>query len=461
MMSKLRTRIYSAIFAGVAALGAVPLAYNAVVDPYRMHGLFDLGLAKEKIATKKHGQLYKAIEYPRLKSPYLVLGDSRARALRNKLFHQVGFTDMYNFAYSGGTLPEMVDTYWYAVEQADLKGIVLSVPLRMMTTDYYGHKNLVPEAIRMADSPMSYYQSMFVAETATEVLEKHFPDQVGLVRTAVNAVTSPISSANAAEGTKIETLGYCMRACRSLDVDRATGVAVDPFYLGRDVDGEIDLPISLIPGNIDVVGGDVDDLDVVTPNLDTPEVARDTTPPPVLSVPDDPESKWGRQIEKAGRNDWQDFVYSEDYFEKVREVVEDAQARGIKVALFIPPTHTDMQQRLIDFDMTAMNMAHRHRMAELAPVFDFDLPTVVNGDQSKFTDGYHFRASIANGISFELMRYFGAEEDTLKLIQKRRKKIGEGINCPIFRSDNGTMLPGTPTARMGNGCIVWGDTNDA
>lgn len=463
MLSKSKTRLYSLIFLVAATLGAAPMAYNVIVDPYRMHGLFDLGLDKERIATKKHGQLYKAIEYPRLKSSYLVLGDSRARALRNKLFHQVGFTDMYNFAYSGGTLPEMVETFWYAAEHADLKGVVLSVPLRMMTTDYYGDKNLVPEAIRMANTPFSYYRSLFVAETGTAILEKHYPDEIELARTAFDAIANPIGEANAGEPDAVELLGTCMQMCRSSDASIGNGtgryrqittpIPLEPFELPAQGTEFVDSLEGFF------IGADDDDSSL-NEIADSDEI---TAPPKAIASTYNrvEEAKWDRQIEKAGRNDWQDFAYSEHYVRMLEDIVEYSNENGIKVAFFIPPTHTDMQQRLVDFDMTAMSISHRKRMAALAPVFDFDLPNETTNDRSNFTDGYHFRNLTANGIAYELMRYFGADEKTVKLIEKRRKEKGENILCPINANDPGVVLPGSTPARLGNKCIVWGEPSDA
>ena len=169
----------SAIVLAVAlGVGVLPGLFNVVVDPYRMHGLFDLGLAKKKIAILKHGPLYKVIEYRRRKNGYLLFGDSRGRALREKLFHELGFTDYYNFAYSGGTIAEAIDSFWYAVEHAEVKGAAIEVPLRSMDAKFSGGKNQMPEAVRLRERPLRYFGNLFVADTGLTILEKQYPERM-------------------------------------------------------------------------------------------------------------------------------------------------------------------------------------------------------------------------------------------------------------------------------------------
>lgn len=461
-------RGYSAVLLIALALGWLPIAFNFVVDPYRMHALFDLGLEKQKIALKKHGQLFKAIEYPRNKSAYLVLGDSRSRALRDKLFHEIGFKDFYNFAYSGGTLPEMVDTFWYAVEHGDVKGVVLGLPLRMMDTKYYDDKNLMPEAIKMAGQPVTYYRSMFVAKTGVEVVEKTYPETVDRVGTVLGSAFNPISSAQAADmPVYTYKLGQCVSKCR----DRTYGTQTSQ-------------PLSLIPSTTGFSGA----VDVLTnpkvsentnpllknmatdllrmqkigseANLDGGITSRDSSLERYQhnavasnSIEQITSAKWKRQIEKAGRNDWNDFNYSEEYFQRIVEILEYSKENDIKVVLFIPPTHTDMQQRAIDFEMLRMNTAHKKRLATLAPVLDFDFPNSITRDRANFSDGYHFKANVAKDIAFEFVRFFGASSETLKLIEKRRIHL----TCPLTADDVVvSKMFGNPPVYVGTGCARWG-----
>ena len=137
------------------------------------------------------------------------------RALRDKLFHEVGFTDFYNFAYRGGTVPEMIDTYRYALERTeDLKGIVIGVPLRSMDEKFSGAKNQVPEAIDIKRNPLRYFGSLFVADTGAAVLEANHPGRMRSVKAAFEKIGGAFSITNSATASETIT-DECEQLCRS------------------------------------------------------------------------------------------------------------------------------------------------------------------------------------------------------------------------------------------------------
>ena len=108
---KLKPKLYTAALTVTACLALAPVAFNGVVDAYNHNQIVDLGLDKTEISVKAHYPLYKMIEYPRIKAPTIVLGDSRARALQDKYWQELGRDDVYNFAYGGATVFEIYDTF--------------------------------------------------------------------------------------------------------------------------------------------------------------------------------------------------------------------------------------------------------------------------------------------------------------------------------------------------------------
>lgn len=238
-------RLCAYILCVALAIGVLPGLFNIIVDPYRMHGLFDLGMDKKKIATRNHGPLFKIIEYPRQKQGYLLFGDSRSRALRNKLFHELGFTDFYNFAYRGGTMAETIDSFLYALEHAEIKGIAIGVPLRSMSKKFSKGKNQVPEAVEMRDRPTRYFTSNLVADTGIEMLDKHYPKGMDRIRTALNGIYQlfPFApgAANAEDNIEIRA-GYCTKVCSAISNSLWEGNSID-VITGRRVitGGDIDL----------------------------------------------------------------------------------------------------------------------------------------------------------------------------------------------------------------------------
>jgi|GEM_PF-1583497 len=441
-------------------LGITPGLFNAAVDPYRMHGLFDLGLEKKKIATTKHGPLYKIIEYPRHKSSYLVFGDSRSRALRDKLFHELGFIDFYNFSYRGGTIAETIDSFWYATQHADIKGVAIGVPLRSMSSKFSKGKNQVPESIRLRDKPMSYYANLFVADTGISILDKHYPNQMNEFRTTINGMMRLIpfapGSASAQEGTDLKA-GYCEAVCTSVS-GSIWNNDVNSFTSGRAIVKGSNIDLLLDGGGTSTTGlptlGKTEANITPRPPVHVPAL----TVPPVVPVPE-VDTAWLRKVEKGGRNDWKKFTINEDYYQGLREIAAYAKEEEIDVVFFIPPAHADMQAQIGKWNRAEENLEHRRRIAELGPILDYDVPTEETNDRDNFTDPYHFKANVARSMAMDIMQQFDAPEKTLKKIERRRKETRKvsRIQCPTGPTDPmAVKLPGEQSAWMGKGCILWG-----
>ena len=162
--------------------------------------------------------------------------------------------------------------------------------------------------------------------------------------------------------------------------------------------------------------------------------------------------KWRTQIDIAARSDWRTFRFSERYFAELERVAADAKSRGIRLVLFIPPTPVEMQRRIEDFDRTRINFTFRKRVAELAPVVDFDFYSPWTEDTENFRDAYRFGSSFARQISAELIRFFDPSDKAARTIAKRR----DGVFCPTARTDPGArVVEGETTLLVGESCRVW------
>ncbi|MBL4615005.1 MAG: hypothetical protein JKY27_09055 [Magnetovibrio sp.] len=454
----------AAVLAVVLALGVSPGLFNLIVDPYRMHGLFDLGLAKKKIATQKHGPLYKIIEYPRLQSGYLLFGDSRSRALRDKLFHELGFSEYYNFAYSGGTMAETIDSFWYAVEHAEVKGIAIGVPLRSMDKHFSRGKNQVPEAIALRDRPLRYYTNMFVADTGMSILEKQYPEHMSDLRGFVDGLMRliPLAPGAANAQDNLVKKNYCEAVCDSVSGDLWNSQGLGSgrrIVRGHNLDKLLE---DIVQPNANALADFVTDAGPVS-LLSKPPAQKSVVvalPPPPPATPDVDEA-WLRRIEKGGRNDWKNFTYSEEYYQGLKEISEYAKQHDIALVFFIPPAHADMQAQASKWKRGGLNLEHRRRMAKLGVVYDYDVPTEQTLDRANFTDPYHFKANVARAMTMDLIAYFGASDKTLARIKKRRKnttKVAK-IQCPTGSKDPiARILPGRDLVLMGRGCVLWGGT---
>ncbi|MEP4804131.1 MAG: hypothetical protein ABJZ69_06950, partial [Hyphomicrobiales bacterium] len=91
------------------------------------------------------------------------------------------------------------------------------------------------------------------------------------------------------------------------------------------------------------------------------------------------------------------------------------------------PTIPEMQATIEQYGLAKINQEMRHRLAALAPVFDFDFPNSVTEDLSNFSDAYHFNATIARALVGEISIALssGSTDITSKAIKRRSK-----LACP-------------------------------
>jgi hypothetical protein len=414
---------YIAVLFGVAVLGVAPVVFNFVVDPFNMNGWFDLDLDKREISVKAHYPLYKMIEYPRKRAPRIILGDSRSRALQDRFFEEKGLDGVYNFAYGGATIPEIYSTYKYLRENTKLDALVIGVPLRTFDIEHRGGLNRVPDAIEIADAPLRYYSSWFVARTGWANVEDRYGATLDKL---ARLMPSLIETADAADLRRVPnwTLDHLLdpELCAGCKLPESRGTSELPGALKRYGLG----------------------LGVWADVWQERSIER---PLP---------KKYARQVSKNAANDWRKFSFSEELWSKIEEIAEWCDREGIQLLFFVPPTIVEMQHRIADFGLADVNHAYRARLAELAPVIDFDFDNPVTRELAHFKDAYHFDSNIARAIVAELAQLMSSserrpelqgEDQTLikcPIEEDQHRKhhthngltMSEGVNCRIWRKSD-------------------------
>jgi len=413
---------YVAVLLIVSVLGAVPILFNFVVDPFNMNRLFDLDLDKEEISVKAHYPLFKMIEYPRKKSTHIILGDSRSRALRDKYFEESGFTGAYNFAYGAATIPEIYSTFEYLRDNADVKTLIVGVPLRAFGVDHRGNMNRVPEAIRLADAPLRYYASWFVAKTGWANVDDRYGQTIDQFARLMPRLVSAAKADDRSDWTLDDLLdpNVCVENCPLPEVLDGPGHAklVRPFKLG----------LGLGPW---------------TTVWQQQEIDR-TLP-----------KQFARQVEKNAANDWRGFRFSEDLWAKIEEIAAWCDREGIQLLFFVPPTIVEMQHRIAEFGVADVNQAYRGRLAKLAPVIDLDFDNALTRDLQNFKDAYHFNSKVARAIVAELVQQVVPSD--------RRDTRSWGANnlvrCPLGdETAVSAQIYDGLTMREGVNCRIWTST---
>ncbi|MBV6633043.1 MAG: hypothetical protein KI792_08435 [Alphaproteobacteria bacterium] len=432
MLKQNRPRRYLPALILALVLGFGPALANWIVDPFRMNNQFDLGLDREEISLRAHYPLWKMIEYPRRQDQFIVLGDSRARALQDKYWNEVGVEGVYNFAYGGATIFEIYDTFKYLQDRTDLETLVVSLPLRSFDERHKGGLNRVPEAIRIADSPFEYYTSWFVLKTAIKNLEDRYGEELhanlpSLTSTAHAAATDSQTTAIKL-GEEPVTLEVLLdpENCKDCEVDQRAIAQRMSLIIGDHSKGP-NLGLGRGLGHWSAI-------------WQIEEIERDLP------------SRFAKQVGTNGAADWRRFQFSDRLWSKIVEIADWTRQNDVQLVFVIPPTITEMQQRLNDFGMARANNDFRLRLAELAPVVDFDFDSAFTRDLDRFTDAYHFDANAAREIVAQLARMTVEAPH----VQRATRNFSDTVECPLDpASTTNTIQQDGISLSTGKGCRIW------
>lgn len=420
---KARGRFYAIALGLAVTAGLSPALFNVVVDPYDMNAAVDLDLNKQKISEKAHYPLWKMVRYPQEGAETVILGDSRARALRDKYWKELGQASVFNFAYGGATIHEIYDTFQYLKSDPKLKTLVIGIQLRSFDPLHKGGMNRVPEAIRLTRKPFDYYASWFVAKVGWRNLNHRYVEQIQQIERWTPRLISP------ARARDLGSPGSTPLA-HLLSPDACYGCVLP------EVAGPINLPVVSKGLNLGLGRG----------------YGQWSAVWPVIEISRDLPSRFERQVRKNGRSDWKSFKFSEELWSRIVEIADWSKVNGVKLVFVIPPTISEMQLRVTEFGYGELNHRFRTRLAELAPVVDFDFDNGLTRDLTRFSDAYHFNAKAARNIVGELVQLTSEEIDPVRKARKRRG----ALSCPIITADTKSELSdGIVAMTEGEGCRIW------
>ena len=103
---------------------------------------------------------------------------------------------------------------------------------------------------------------------------------------------------------------------------------------------------------------------------------------------------WRYQLDQGTANQYRNWRRPVALRRKLLELVEYCRANDIRLYLFVPPTHVDLQRRVHDFGLATEYAAYKRDLAGLGvPVLDFDVPNAFTADRTNFDDPYHLTAA--------------------------------------------------------------------
>lgn len=409
-------------------IGLGPMIFNLIMDPYEMNSFITTGLEKGEISKKAHYPLWKMSHFPQNTSDIIILGDSRANALKDNTWHELGAVDTYNFAYAGTTMLEIYDTFHYVKTSPNLKTLIIGIQLRSFDPDHKGRMNRVPEAVRLKANPLQYYSNWFVSGIGFKILEKNYGDR--LQRLAALR-PSLIATAHASDPKEEHPRN---KPPKTLE-DLLKPVVCASCLLPENVAPQQHSSYARVSETYfaDKLG--------VWRHLWSPIFIDRTLP-----------SKYDKQVRKNARSDWKYFNFSDDFWSYLVEISHWCTEHNIKLVFVIPPTIVEMQNRLVDFGHGALNHRFREDLAKLGLVVDFDFDNPVTRDLGRFRDAYHFNPDTSKLIIGEVIQLVSDDPAVIALAHKRRGDI----ICPLSEQDVITRTQTQFTEVLeGKSCRLW------
>ena len=126
---------------------------------------------------------------------------------------------------------------------------------------------------------------------------------------------------------------------------------------------------------------------------------------------DDPEFKakfWKHQLEVLARQFYENMEANKSFQKELRELIAYCSANNIKVTLFSPPTHTDLQNLINVYELNDMFEEFNSIMNSFdCKYVNYDIATPFNENKENFNDPFHLspetRISFYNSIASELL----------------------------------------------------------
>lgn len=430
--NKPNQKLYLPMLSAAFALGAMPALLNLTVDPYQMFSAKDRPTAINDIAEKAHYPLWKLAKFVRGQHDTIILGDSRARALRDKYWHELNMPNALNLAYGGGTIPEIYSTFSLIKSDPAIKNLVVGVQLRSFDEDHKGGMNRVPEAVELVRHKLEYLKNWNVFQTTLKVFEKENEK-------VINQYGSLVSQANASslgrEGNTSLSKLLEPDVCFGCDLPDDLAPVVQQkshrkfSYSGRNKYNTTGWGYNIPDYNWSAYQASYN-IDYQIPNL---------------------PKKFENQVTKNAKSDWRGFEFSQNYWKHFEEMGAWAKSENKNLIFVIPPTITNLQNTIQENGLGKINHQLRVKLAELGTVVDLDYPNKLTQDANRFNDAYHFNSKVARQIVGQVIPFITENKDAIKKVNKRAKDV----KCHANNRQNLSQVSQTVHLSKGASCRVW------
>lgn len=256
---------------------------------------------ESNISYRLNYPLYKLQEFDQKPTDLILLGDSRANKISSSLIDSLSKKSSTNLSYGGGTLPEVIDTFWYVANKHEIKEVYIGINFNLYNS--FNNNNRVQEAINLKESKLSYLFSNYCFNALKLILKSIILDQT---------------------------------------------------------------------------------IEIEKPNYTKSEF-------------------WNYQLERAGPIYYSNYEYPESYKKSLKDISDYCKKRNIKLILFIPPTHIDLQEKIRTYNKIEELEVFKSDLREIATLYDFNYPNELTKNSNNFSDPYHFNDNIARIVAKEII----------------------------------------------------------
>lgn len=150
------------------------IALVIFIDPFNYVGIsnFISQETKENTSEKILPQLWKLIEFERITTSKIILGDSRAGRIHSDNLERIKSISIYNLAYEGASLLDMIETFWIATEIQDLEEVYFSINFNLYNG--FERRNRVEQAESIMKNVFTYSFNKIVFWSMIENIKKEF-----------------------------------------------------------------------------------------------------------------------------------------------------------------------------------------------------------------------------------------------------------------------------------------------
>lgn len=152
-----------------------------LVDPFNYFDIFHVveNKIKRNNAFYYNNTLYKLIEYDQNLGENILLGDSRIGNIDVTKIAKLTNEKYYNFAYNAASIEEMVQTFWYLVENNTLENVYIGINLNNYNENL--KRNNFDKSLSLYKNAILYIFDRATMTASYKCLYAHFFDKERII----------------------------------------------------------------------------------------------------------------------------------------------------------------------------------------------------------------------------------------------------------------------------------------